>query len=200
MKNILAKLLIFITCALIVLSSCGIGEEQYVPEGEFYIKTSPSCGDGGVREVVSLEAEYCTYEGEGDITVPFTVGLGHLPSAYYDKEAKDTFYVLYKIIESPWEADKEPAWEKRVEYADSFDSPKYNSTEQVNRPFLIFPHYGEFYPIYKEQVDITFPEGVEKGHLQVELYTVREDGAEWQFADIEFYFEHTDGVLLLHNT
>jgi sporulation protein YabP len=65
MKNILAKLLIFITCALIVLSSCGIGEEQYVPEGEFYIKTSPSRGDGGVREVVSFDSSNVTLTTDG---------------------------------------------------------------------------------------------------------------------------------------
>ena len=144
---------------LFVLWFAGCQEENaYTPTGEFYMKTSPSRGYGGVAEVISLEAEHKTYEGTGDITLAMTVGLGHLPSkGSHSNDKQETFYVLYKIIASPWQADKESAWEKKVEYTDSWYDSKYDSTEQVNRPFLIFPHYGEFYPLYKENVDIVFP-------------------------------------------
>ena len=46
--------------------------------------------DGGVAEVISLEAESKTYEGDGDINVPMTVGLGHLPGHdEYDDDVKE---------------------------------------------------------------------------------------------------------------
>ena len=162
MKRIVA----LCTC-LVLLVLCFAGcqrENAYTPTGEFYIKTSPSRGDGGVAEVISLEAEHKTYEGSGDITFTMAVGLGHLPGELgYGDDVQDTFYVLYKIIASPWQADKEPTWEMKVEYSDSWYDAKYNSTEQVNRPFLFFPHYGEFYPLYKETVDIVIPADVENG-------------------------------------
>ena len=104
-----------LTICLVLVMLCFAGcqeNNEYTPIGEFYIKTSPSRGDGGVAEVISLEAEKKTYEGDGDITVPMTVGLGHLPGHdEYGDDAQDSFYVLYKIIESPWTADKESASE-----------------------------------------------------------------------------------------
>ena len=184
---------------LVMLCFSGCQEKnEYTPTGEFYVKTSPSRGDGGVAEVISLEAEHKTYEGTGDITVAMTVGLGHLPSnGSHSNDKQETFYVLYKIIASPWQADKESAWEKKVEYTDSWYDSKYDSTEQVNRPFLIFPHYGEFYPLYKENVDIVFPADVEKGWLYVEVYSVIEGREDHQFAGLDFYFERVGGVLTL---
>lgn len=197
MKKYFSLLLVL----LLTLSFTGCQEEsEYTPTGEFYIKTSPSRGDGGVAEVISLEAEYKSYEDDGDITVSMTVGLGHLPGqGGYGDDVQDTFYVLYKIIASPWQADKEAAWERKVEYTDSWYDSKYDSTKQVNRPFLIFPHYGEFYPLYKENVDIVFPADVEKGWLYVEVYSVIEGREDHQFAGLDFYFERVDGVLTLHS-
>lgn len=197
MKKYFSLLLVL----LLTLSFTGCQEEnEYTPAGEFYIKTSPSRGDGGVAEVISLEAEHKSYEGDGDITVAMTVGLGHLPGqGGYGDDARDTFYVLYKIIASPWQADKEAAWEKKVEYTDSWHDAKYNSTEQENHPFLFFPHYGEFYPLYKENVDIVFPADVEKGWLYVEVYSVIEGREDHQFAGLDFYFERVDGALTLHS-
>lgn len=197
MKKYFSLLLVL----LLTLSFSGCQEEsEYTPAGEFYIKTSPSRGDGGVAEVISLEAEYKTYEGNGDITVAMTVGLGHLPGqGGYGDDVQDNFYVMYKIIASPWQADKEAAWERKVEYTDSWYDSKYDSTEQVNRPFLIFSHYGEFYPLYKENVDIVFPADVEKGWLYVEVYSVIEGREDHQFAGLDFYFERVDGVLTLHS-
>ena len=199
MKRIVA----LCTCLmLIALCIAGCWEENaYTPTGEFYVKTSPSRGDGGVAEVISLEAEKKTYEGDGDITVPMIVGLGHLPGHdEYGDDVQDTFYVLYKIIESPWTADKESAWEKKVEYTDSWYDAKYDSTEQKNRSFLIFPLYGEFYPLYKETVDIVFPADVEKGTFYDELYTVIEGREDHQFAELSFYFKRENGVLILDTT
>ena len=188
-----------ICLVLVMLCFTGCQEKnEYTPTGEFYIKTSPSRGDGGVSEVISLEAEKKAYEGDGDIIVPMTVGLGHLPGHdEYGDDVQDTFYVLYKIIESPWTADKESAWEKKMEYTDSWHDSKYDSTEQENRSFLIFPHYGEFYPLYKETVDIVFPADVEKGTFYVELYTVIEGQEDQQFAELSFYFKRENGVLTL---
>lgn len=190
------------TC-LVLFVLCFVGcqkENTYTPAGEFYVKTSPARGDGGVAEVISLEAAHKTYEGSGDITVPMEVGLGHLPGHdEYGDDVHDTFYVLYKIIASPWQADKEPAWEKKVAYTDSWGDPKYNSTDQVNRSFLIFPHYGQFYPLYKENVDIVFPADVEKGWLHVEVYYVLEGQEDQQFAGLDFSFERVDGVLTLYS-
>ena len=186
---------------LVLVMRCFAGcqeKNEYTPTGEFYMKTSPSRGDGGVAEVISLEAEHKTYEGNGDITVPMTVGFGHLPGHdEYGDDVQDTFCVLYKIIESPWTADKESAWEKRVEYADSWFDAKYDSTEQKNHSFLIFSHYGEFYPLYKEEVHMVFPEDVEKGTLHVALYTMIEGQADQQFAELSFYFKRENGVLIL---
>ena len=197
MKRIVA---LCVCLVLVMLCFSGCQEKnEYTPTGEFYIKTSPSRGDGGVAEVISLEAEHKTYEDDGDITVSMTVGLGHLPGqGGYGDDVQDTFYVLYKIIASPWQADKESAWEKKVEYTDSWYDSKYDSTEQVNRPFLIFPHYGEFYPLYKENVDIVFPADMESGRLHVELYRVVEGYEDHQFAGLDFSFERVDGVLTLY--
>ena len=191
---------ICISLVLVMLCFAGCQEKnEYTPSGEFYVKTSPSRGDGGVAEVISLEAEHKTYEGDGDITVPMTVGLGHLPGYdEYGDDVQDTFYVLYKTIESPWTADKESAWEKKVEYEDSWRDSKYDSTEQVNRPFLIIPNYGDFYPLYKEMVDIVFPADVEKGTFYVEIYTVIEGREDQKFAELSFYFERENGVLTLN--
>lgn len=196
MKRILA---ICICLVLVTLCLAGCQENnEYAPTGGFYIKTSPSRGDGGAAEVISLEAERKTYESDGDLTVPMTVGLGHLPGqGGYGEKFQDTFYVLYKIIESPWQAGKGSAWEKKVEYTDSWYDAKYDSTEQVNRPFLIFPNYGEFYPQYKETVDIVFPAEVEKGTLHAAVYTVIEGQEDHQFAELSFYFKREKGVLTL---
>ena len=198
MKRIL---ILCLAVAMLCLASCQ-NQSEYVPAGDFYVKTSPSQGDGGASDVISLEATYKSYTGEGDITVPMKVGFGHLPLTYDPPaDAKDTFYVVYRVIEAPRQAEGEAVWEKKVEYAESWDLSKYNSTEQVNRSFLIFPHYGEFYPQYFETVDIVFPATVEKGYFEVILFYVSDTGVAWQFSGLQFYFERVDGVLTLdpHN-
>lgn len=192
-------LLIFtLIFAAVSLISCGKGA-AYEPEGEFYFKTSPAGGDVGVAEVISLEAGRAEYEGDGDITVKMEVGLGHLPDVGggYGDGVEDSFYVIYRITEG-WSADDKPAWEKRVDYNESWYSEKFNSTEQEDIPTFIFPRYGEFYPIYKEMVDIVFPADVEKGYLQICLCSVVEGWEEDHlFFSASIYFTHENGVLKL---
>lgn len=188
-------------CLLFIImcfTACG-DKNEYTPTGEFYIKTSPSRGDAGVSDVISLEAEYKTYEGDGDITVPMTVGFGHLPRKGSDYDDETTFCVLYKVVKTPLQPGEEGvvAWEKKVEYSDSWYDAKYDSTEQENRSFLIFPHYGEFYPIYKENIEIVFPADVEKGTLEVEICVVYEGEESPYIMDISFFFNRIDGVLTL---
>ena len=198
------KIIIFLVCiALITVSLTACQDKnEYTPSGEFYIKTAPSNGDAGVSYVISLEAEHKAYESDGDITIPMTVGFGHLPRASgYGDDVQDTFYLEYKIIESPWQADKEPDWEKKVEYSDSWYDTKYDTTEQKNPPSLIFARYGEFYPLYKETVDFVFPSEVEKGTVEINIVIVIDGEIAQKFGDFSFYFERKDGVLTLdpHN-
>lgn len=190
-------LFLLILCLLTALPSCS--RAAYTPTGEFYLKTSPAIGDAGVEDVISLEADRKEYRGDGDISVTMTVGLGHLPGELgYGEDAGDTFYVRYQISEAPWNADITPVWEKKVEYTDSWYDAKYDSTEQKNRSFLIFPSYGEFYPLYKETVEIVFPAELEKGYLQVSVYAVVPGHEHHQsITGMNFYFERVDGVLTL---
>lgn len=197
------RIVIIYLCMLLiagVFTSCQ-STNVYVPAGEFYIKTAPSRGDTGVSEVISIEAEYKRYHGEGDITVPMTVGFGHLPGlSEYGDDVQVTFYALYKVTELPWRAEKESVWEKKVEYSDSWYDAKYDSTEQKNPPTFIFARYGEFYPIYKEMVEIVFPAEVARGRMTVELHLVIEGQAEYQFSELGFYFERKDGALWLKSS
>lgn len=197
------KIFLIFVCAALLLSSvlmysCNNGY-RYQPEGEFYFKTSPASGDAGVTEVISLEADKATYEGEGDITVTFEVGLGRLDiGGGYGEGVENSFYVVYRIAEAPWSANTEPVWEKRIDYNESWYSDKFLSTEQEKIPTFIFPRYGEFYPIYKENVDIVFPEDVEKGYLQIWLYAIVEGWEEDHlFFSAQLYFTHEDGILNL---
>lgn len=198
MKKITVILCVSLALIIVCLTSCQ-DKQAYTPTGEFYLKSSPANGDTGVENVISLEADYKTYEGDGDISVSMTVGLGHLPGELgYGEDAGDTFYVQYQIIEAPWQADKAPVWEKKVEYTDSWYDAKYNSTEQKNTSFLIMPIYGEFYPLYKEPVELVFPTEVEKGYLQISVYAVVPGHDHHQsITGLEFYFERVDGVLTL---
>lgn len=190
-----AVLGICLVVVILCFSGCQ-GKNEYTPTGAFYVKTSPARGDRGVEEVLSLEAPYKAYDGEGDITVSMTAGLGHLPGqGGYDRDIQDTFYVLYRII--PGAGDTEPAWEKKVSYTDSFYDTKYDSTVPHNRPFLFVPNYGEFYPQYKENVDIVFPEDIQKGRLYMAVYCVVEGREDHLVARLDVCFERTDGVLNL---
>lgn len=198
------KIIIFFVCiALFTVSLTACQDKnEYTPSGEFYIKTAPSNGDAGVSYVISLEAEHKSYNDDSDIAVPMTVGFGHLPgTSGYGDDVQDTFYLEYKIIESPRQVDKEPAWVKKVEYSDSWYDTKYDTTEQKNPPSLIFARYGEFYPLYKETVDFVFPSEVEKGTVEISIVIVIDGEIAQEFGDFSFYFEHKNGVLTLdpHN-
>ena len=194
---------LMLICTSLLLSSlflCScLNEDKYESPYEFYFKTSPADGDMGVTEVISLEAEHSTYFGDGDVTVTMEIGLGHLPGiGGYGEEVEDRFYVLYRIIETPWSADAAPAWKKRVDYNESWYSPKFNSTEQEDIPNFIFPRYGEFFPIYKEKVDIVFPADVEKGYLEIWLCSTAEGWeADQRFFSASIDFTHKNGELKL---
>ena len=194
------KLCVCLSILLSMLLCCSacFTAEVYSPTGEFYIKTSPSNGDTGVSNVISLEADYETYHGNEDIVVTMTVGFGHLPNdSTFKVDGQFTFYVLYRIIEAPWMADKESVWEQRVDYTDSWYHEKYNSTEQKNPPSLLFARYGEFYPIYKENVEFVFPAFVKKGYVQVQLFEVAANMQDALFFSLEFYFYRENGILTL---
>ena len=199
------KKIVFILTLLVALTLCScqnafVQEYVYEPAGEFYAKTRPVRGDGGNSHVISLEAQYASYEGEGVITVTFTVGFGHLyEGKSAEKSAKQSFYVHYQVYELPMYNDETPDWEKKVEYSEYWDDPKFNTTEQVNRPFLFIPHYGHFYPLYTEQVDIVFPESVEYGMLEVTIPIFDEGETERprSYDTLEVYFKRVDGVLTL---
>ncbi len=198
------RLVLIILCIGFIISAtciaaCG-DKNEYVPKGEFYVKTSPANGDAGVKEVLDLEAEYKSYQGAGDITVPVTVGFGHQPDTVglYGEGANDTFYVLYQVFEYPLKDNPQPVWENQVEYSDSFYGAKYNSTVPKNRSFLFIPVYGDFYPLYKEGAEIVFPEGVQSGLVRVNFYIVLENDNEQTVSEgLEFSFTRKDGVLAL---
>ena len=196
MKKIIVFLCIiaFVTAGF---TSCQ-NKNKYTPAGEFYLKTAPSNGDAGASDVISIEAEFKTYQGEDDITVPMLVGFGHLPNVGgYGENVQDTFYVLYQVFEYPWSVDNKPVWEKRVDYFDSWYDDKYNSTVQKNPPSLIFARYGEFYPLYKETVDFVFPKDVSRGYADVRICVVNGGEIIDGLYGFRFEFERVGNVLTL---
>ena len=199
------KKIVFILTLLVALTLCScqnafVEEYVYEPAGKFYAKTRPVRGDGGNSHVISLEAQYASYEGEGDITVTFTVGFGHeYKGKSADKSSKETFYVHYQVYGLPRDDDEAPAWEKKVEYSEYWDDPKFNTTERVDRSFLFIPFYGDFYPFYREPVDIVFPEGLESGRLEITIPIFQEGETEHPYSTdtLLIDFERVDGVLTL---
>ncbi len=175
------------------LSACG-DRNEYIPKGEFYVKTSPAHGDAGVGEVIDVEAEYKSYRGEGNITVLVTVGIGHKPS--FVGLCGGTFYILYQVFEHPLKDNPQPMWEKKSEYSDSFYDAKYNSTVPKDSYFLFIPFYGDFYPLYKERAEIVFPKGVQSGIVRVKC-VVNENDSEQTVGELEFSFARIDGILTL---
>ena len=187
----------FSSCALLLAVNKGDSYE-YTPEGEFYVKTPPSRGDAGVSDVVSVEAEHKTYEGEGDITVPVEVGFGHLPGKIsYGDEYQVTFYIEYSVFEYPWSVDKDPIWSKRVDYTESYYDSKYDSTEQKNSAILIMPIYGEFYPLYKENVELVFPEEAGRGYVEIEIYIIVDGEWSGTGSGLMFDYERIGNTLTL---
>lgn len=183
-------------CVLFVL--CCAGCRRYTPTGELYKKTPAHNGDADVSRVISMEAAHKSYEGEGDITVPMTVGFGHLPEdTGYGKE-NNTFYLTYSVYSSPRKKDNTPVWEKKVAYPDAYGSDKYASGKRNHSPLLFFADYGEFYPLYKEEVEIVFPAEVKKGYFEIALYHVIEGQEVHQYGgSLSCDFARKGGVLTL---
>jgi hypothetical protein len=197
MKKTVSLICFLVISCLLLLSSCSGGGE-YEPKGEFYLKTPAARGDRGEIFVIDIETEKRSYEGDGDLRVRSTVGFGHLPGDFgYGEGSEDHLRVEYLIIEAPWGADKRPSWEMVTDYENSFYDEKYNSTEKEDDSFLCIPSYGDFYPTFKEEVTLTFPEEVERGYLEIRLYDVFADGSAAEIAQLRVYFEREDGVLTL---
>jgi hypothetical protein len=179
------KIVSVVCCLVLLLSSalCSCRKNKGDGVSGFYAKTSAV----GADVVIDFETESKTYNGEGDLRVRATVGFGHLSEDLgYSEGENDTFKVEYLIIEAPWAADKRPAWEMVSEYEVSFYDEMFDSTEEAD---------GEFYPNFKEEITLTFPEGVEKGYLEIRLYEVVPEREDHQTAELRVYFEYIDGVL-----
>lgn len=157
------------------MSACCVQVPAYTPTGEFYKKTSPAIGDGGASDVIDLEAESLTYQGIGDIIVPMTVGFGHMPTNdAYEPRSDSAFSVRIAVYGFPLRED-DPAWETTLQYNEDWHSKKFDATEpEESHPFLFIPHYGDFYPLYKENVQVTFPEELDRGAL---IITIRKTEA-----------------------
>lgn len=177
MKRKVVLLCALLLLAAFCLSACG-DKPAYVPTGEFYKKTSPAIGDGGASDVIDLEAEFLTYQGTGDITVPMTVGFGHMPTrSTYEPNPNSSFSVHIAVYGFPIRKDA-PVWETTLQYDEDWNSVKFNATEpEESHPFLFIPDYGDFYPLYKENVEIVFPEEVTSGALYITVI-MKESGVE----------------------
>lgn len=194
MRRVVSVVVVILCVSALFLSGCG--EYEYKPTGEFYTKTAPSRGDTGVNDVIDIEAQECSFEGEGELSIDLTVGFGHLPDHTEDYGERELgFYAVYRVFE--WGDAQAPIWEKRVDYSEKWSDSKFNSTAQKNPPSLIFPRYGEFYPLYKESVEFVFPEGAERGWCEVALYRIIEDAEDGEFASLRFDFKRENGALTL---
>ncbi len=197
MKKTVSLICFLVLLSVMILSSCSKAY-KYTPSGEFYAKTPAASGDAGASEVIDIETEKRSYEGEGDLRVRATVGFGRLPnSTGYGEDAGDHLRVEYLIIEAPWQADKRPSWEMVTDYETSFYDEKFEATEKKDRAFLFFPIYGDFYPTFKEEVTLTFPAEVERGYLEIRLYDVLPEEDAHGIASLRVYFEREGGVLTL---
>ena len=186
---------------LLCLTACA-DKPLYVPTGEFYKKTSPAIGDGGASDVIDLEAEYLTYRGTGDITVPMTVGFGHMPTnSTYQPNPNNSFTVHIAVYGYPLDREQ-PAWELTLDYAEDWYSEKFDATEpEESHPFLFIPDYGDFYPLYKENVEIVFPEEITRGALYITVI-MKESGVETGRSDNREFrvdFKRNDDVLMLES-
>lgn len=179
------KKVVLLALSLLMIVLCLTGCDYYLlrntvdniqdSDSKFYVKTSPCIGDAGIDTVISMEAKYKTYTGTGDITIPFTVGFGHLPDSPAPYIGSSGFCAVYSVYdEYEWDKSAEPEWQHIVEYTDSFYSEKYNSTEQKNSSiFFVIPVYGQFYPLYTETVYITFPADIQDGDVVVDVEGAR---------------------------
>ena len=184
-------------CAIIALlltltlASC-TPKPAYTPEGEVYVKTSPSRGDGGVVEVIDLEMEKAVYTAEGALTVPVTFGVGHRPSDIPDGDG-----YAYLLLRAGYDTTPAGEYEEigRFDFPD-WETAKYNSTEpEPDRAILIIPIYGEFYPVYRDSVNWDIPAHASSGYIEAVLYIQDDHGNLYMSRDIQIRFERVDGEL-----
>ena len=196
MKKTVSLICFLVMLSMLILSSCS-RSEGYTPKGEFYAKTPASNGDAGSVCVIDIEFPKKSYECEGDFHTDATVGFGHLPGAYDGEEDGGHLRFECKIIKAPLKADKRASWEMVCDYDSSFYDEQFNSTEKKDSSFLFFPIYGDFYPIYKEKVTIIFPEEVDKGYLEIRIYSVTGESEASELSCLRVYFERDGGALTL---
>ncbi len=179
--------------SLLLISSCiSCAKPAYTPTGEIYGKTSPSQGDAGVSEVVDIEIEKASYPADGDITVPVKVGVGHHPS---DRPDGDAYAYLTIRVWLDKYAEDEPDKVIRFDYPD-WETAKFNSTEPQDRSFLFIPLYGDFYPLYRETVELTIPADVSFGLVCAELHEGNPQGNEYVTDSVKIEFERIDGNIV----
>ena len=192
MKKKLSRLLLLALPLSLSLASCA-KQPAYTPEGEVYVKTSPSRGDGGVDEVVDITVEKAVYTAEGEITVPIKIGVGHThwPLQTEDGPAFGYLEVKFWIDIMPRE---EPTDTLRVDYPD-YETEKFRSTDPEERPWYnFFPYYyGEFYPLYRETVEWTIPADASYGYLTACVHSEDPYGNTSCTETVRIYFERIDG-------
>lgn len=194
-KNQVRFLCVFSVILLLLaasLTACGDGYKP--PYGEVYTKTSPSRGDGGVSEVVDITVEKAAHSGEGEMTVPVKIGVGHLPRRQ-DGEGAAYLEVRIWLDIMPKE---EPTDILRFEYPD-WQTAAFNSTEEESRPWYLFwvpVYYGDFYPLCHETVEWRIPAEASYGFLEAELFEVDMNGNEYSSEEVRIEFERTaEGIV-----
>lgn len=184
MKKTLCSLCALLILALTCLTSCPGRDGDAI--NDFYVKTPTSGGDVQICAVADLWMESKIYRGEGDLRVRATVGFGRLPDVEGSSDEK--LRVEYLIIEAPWAEDKRPSWEMITDYEISWYDEMFDSTEMRD---------GDFSPIFKEDITLTFPEEVSDGYLEIRLYTVKEGRDKLHLTTLRVHFERKDGVLTI---
>lgn len=186
-----------LTILLLTIFCAACSRPVYTPTGEIYVKTSPANGDAGVSEVAELEMERASYPADGDVTVPIRLGIGHLSKGRADGEAYAYVTLSVWLDQQPTE---QPAEVRQLEYPD-WETEKFASTEPEGKPLWaylipIMPYYGDFYPLYRETVEVAIPADVSFGLIRAELHIVDEQG-NVSFTDpLQISFERVDGALV----
>ena len=176
------KIILCLLAVECIMSFCSCSSVKPARQGEVYVKTSPSVGDSGVTEVIDISLEKSEYESKGDITVPVSVGVGHLP---VERKYEGDEYAYLKIsiwinAETPSE---KPDSTVRYTYEDWHDD-KFDSTKQKKVLF----GYGEFYPLHLETVNVTIPAHAQSGRISAVLYLADKD------QEKDEYTYHTNSI------
>lgn len=195
--DLLKRVALALTALLLVSSLAACSKPAYTPTGEIYVKTSPARGDAGETEVLELEMERASYPADGGVTIPIRLGIGHLQQGHPDGEGYA--YVTLTVWLDKLPKD-EPDEVRRLEYPD-WETETYTATEPEGKPLWAYlipfmPYYGDFYPLYRETVEVTVPAEVGSGVIRAELHVVDEQGNESFTDPLQISFERIDGSLV----